>query len=95
VKRDNLQYLRQNYFILKTYFLPGDDLGNVKPAFIKRIAMELMQKFPEDFTEDFEKNKMLVERLTTIATKNVRNRVAGYITRVMEDRKKVENEEPT
>ena len=75
--------------------MQGDSLGNVKPAFVKRIALELIEKFPEEFTDDFEKNKMLVERLTTISTKNLRNRVAGYITRIIEDRKKieVENEE--
>ena len=72
--------------------MQGDSLGNVKPAFVKRIAPELLQKFPEEFTDDFEKNKALVEKLTTISTKNVRNRVAGYITRLMEDRKKIENE---
>jgi len=75
--------------------LAGDDLGNVKPAFIKRIALELMQRFPDEFTDDFEKNKMLVQELTTIATKNMRNRVAGYITRIMEERNKIKNEEPT
>ena len=74
--------------------MAGDDLGNVKPAFIKRIALELIQKFPDEFTDDFEKNKMLVQELTTISTKNMRNRVAGYITRFMEDRKD-KNEEPT
>ncbi|MCD6330907.1 MAG: 30S ribosomal protein S17e [Thermoplasmata archaeon] len=70
-------------------------MGNVKPAFVKKIALELIEKFPEEFTDDFEKNKMLVERLTTISTKNLRNRVAGYITRLMEDRRKIEvkNEE--
>ncbi len=75
--------------------MQGDSLGNVKPAFVKKIALELIEKFPEEFTDDFEKNKMLVERLTTISTKNLRNRVAGYITRLMEDRRKIEvkNEE--
>jgi len=73
--------------------MQGDSLGNVKPAFIKKIALELIQKFPEEFTDDFEKNKVLVEKLTTIQTKNVRNRIAGYIARIMEDRKKIENEQ--
>ncbi len=70
----------------------GDSLGNVKPAYIKRLAIELIQKFPDQFTDDFEKNKILVEKLTTIGTKNMRNRVAGYISRLMEDRKS-QNEE--
>jgi len=67
-------------------------LGNVKPAYIKRLALELLEKFPDEFSKDFEKNKVLVTKLSTISTKNIRNRVAGYITRIVEDRKK-ENEE--
>lgn len=68
-------------------------MGNVKPAYIKKIALELIERFPEEFTDDFERNKILVERLTTISTKNIRNRVAGYIARIMEDRKKIEENE--
>jgi len=64
----------------------------VKPAYIKRLALELLEKFPDEFSKDFEKNKVLVTKLSTISTKNIRNRVAGYITRIVEDRKK-ENEE--
>ena len=67
-------------------------MGNVKPAYIKRLALELLEKFPDEFSKDFEKNKVLVTKLSTINTKNIRNRVAGYITRIVEDRKK-ENEE--
>ncbi|KAA0014911.1 MAG: 30S ribosomal protein S17e [Thermoplasmata archaeon] len=67
-------------------------MGNVKPAYIKRLALELLEKFPDEFSKDFEKNKVLVTKLSTISTKNIRNRVAGYITRIVEDRKK-ENEE--
>ncbi len=66
-------------------------MGNVKPAYIKRLALELLEKFPEEFSDDFEKNKILVTKLSTISTKNIRNRVAGYIARIVEDRKK-ENE---
>jgi len=67
--------------------LQGDSLGNVKPAYIKKLALQLVEKFPDKFTDDFEKNKILVEKLTTISTKNMRNRIAGYIARIMEDRK--------
>ena len=62
-------------------------MGNVKPAYIKKLALQLVEKFPDKFTDDFEKNKILVEKLTTISTKNMRNRIAGYIARIMEDRK--------
>ena len=67
-------------------------MGNIKPSFIKNVALELINKFPDVFSEDFEKNKLMIEKFTTIKSKNTRNRVAGYIARIMEDRKK-KNEE--
>jgi len=56
-------------------------MGTVKPAYIKNIAMELLRKYPEVWTGDFDANKKLVQELTNIKSKRVRNRVAGYITR--------------
>ncbi len=56
-------------------------MGTVKPAYIKNIAMELLKKYYDMFTNDFDQNKMLVQELTNIKSKRVRNRVAGYITR--------------
>ncbi|MEM1513431.1 MAG: 30S ribosomal protein S17e [Candidatus Thermoplasmatota archaeon] len=63
-------------------------MGNIKPSFIKNVAIELINRFPDIFSDDFEKNKLMVEKFTTIKSKNTRNRVAGYIARIMEDRKK-------
>jgi small subunit ribosomal protein S17e len=74
--------------------MQGDLLGNVKPSFIKNIALELLEKYPEEFSEDFENNKNLVERLTSINSKIMRNRIAGYISRVKEGRKKPPENEP-
>lgn len=56
-------------------------MGTVKPAYIKVIAAELLKKYPETFTSNFDENKKLVSQLTTIRSKTIRNRVAGYITR--------------
>ena len=56
-------------------------MGRVKPAYIKRIAIELLKKYPNLFTGNFDANKKLVSMLTNIQSKRVRNRVAGYITR--------------
>jgi len=56
-------------------------MGTVKPAYIKVIANELLKKYPEMFTPNFDENKKLVSQLTTIKSKTIRNRVAGYITR--------------
>ncbi len=56
-------------------------MGTVKPAYIKVIARELLKRYPDLFTGDFNENKKLVAQLTNIQSKKVRNRVAGYITR--------------
>lgn len=55
-------------------------LGKVKTEHIKRLAKELMTRFPDRFSTNFEDNKRLVDALTRGATTRVRNQVAGYIT---------------
>jgi small subunit ribosomal protein S17e len=55
-------------------------LGKVKTEHIKRLGKELMERFPEKFSSDFDANKHTVDALTEGATTKVRNQVAGYIT---------------
>lgn len=42
--------------------------------------------YPDTFTEDFETNKRLVEQLTDVMTKKVRNRIAGYLVTLIKIR---------
>jgi len=53
----------------------------IKPAYVKKTARLLMERYPEAFSEDFEQNKELVQQLTNVESKSVRNRIAGYVTR--------------
>ncbi|MFC5972818.1 30S ribosomal protein S17e [Halomarina salina] len=53
----------------------------IKPAYVKKTATTLLEKYDEAFGNDFEHNKDAVTDLTNIDSKEVRNRVAGYITR--------------
>ncbi|KQM11608.1 30S ribosomal protein S17e [Methanomassiliicoccales archaeon RumEn M1] len=55
-------------------------MGNIRSTYIKRIALELVQKYPSVFNDDFENNKMLVSKLTNVESTTMRNRVAGYVT---------------
>jgi small subunit ribosomal protein S17e len=55
-------------------------LGKVKTEHIKRLAQELMSRFPDKFSSNFDDNKHAVDALTHGATTKVRNQVAGYIT---------------
>ena len=43
------------------------------------MAKELIRRFPDKFSNDFEKNKQLVNGLVTGGTPKVRNQIAGYI----------------
>ncbi len=61
--------------------------GKVRTELVKRIARELVERFPDKFTTDFETNKKLVESLTNISSTKLRNRVAGYITRLQNQKK--------
>jgi len=57
-------------------------LGKVRTEHIKRLARELARRFPNKFSEDFERNKQAVKILIQGATPKVRNQIAGYITHV-------------
>lgn len=57
-------------------------MGKVRPEHVKRISKQLVERYPKKFTKDFENNKKLVEALTNINSKKLRNRVAGYTTQL-------------
>jgi small subunit ribosomal protein S17e len=61
-------------------------MGCVKPSYIKNFAVELMKTYEGSFTTSFEENKVKVKEFTTIKNKTIRNRVAGYITRILEQK---------
>jgi small subunit ribosomal protein S17e len=56
-------------------------MGNIRQTNIKRIAFRLIENYGDIFTKDFDINKTLVTQYTTIESKVIRNRVAGYVTR--------------
>ncbi|AEC52809.1 30S ribosomal protein S17e [Pyrococcus sp. NA2] len=58
-------------------------MGKIRQGFIKRIARELVNKYPNEFTTDFEHNKKKVQELTNVTSKKIRNRIAGYVTKLV------------
>ena len=56
-------------------------MGSVRTEHIKRTARELVKRFPDKFSHDFESNKRMVDMLIHGGTTKVRNQIAGYITR--------------
>ncbi len=56
-------------------------MGRIRPTYIKRVAIELVEKYPKAFNRDFENNKKMVADLADVYSTSMRNRIAGYITR--------------
>ncbi|MEM1995012.1 MAG: 30S ribosomal protein S17e [Nitrososphaerales archaeon] len=50
---------------------------------IRRLSMMLLEKHSSLFTTDFEKNKEVLSQIAVIRSKELRNEIAGYITRIM------------
>ena len=62
-------------------------MGNIRPSFIKSRALRLVEMYPDQFTDDFEKNKHLVSDFSDVGNnKRMRNWIAGYITRYKQRR---------
>lgn len=68
-------------------------MGKVRPEHVKRIAKELVQRFPDKFTTNFENNKRLVGEFTNPSSTKLRNRIAGYVTRLVAIMQPSENAE--
>ena len=61
-------------------------MGNIRPSFIKLRAIRLCDEFGDQFTDDFQHNKLMVERFTDVRNKRMRNWIAGYVTRYRQRR---------
>lgn len=58
-------------------------MGRVRTETVKKISRELVEKHPSKFTGDFEANKAVVNDLVDFRSKRLRNRIAGYVTRIV------------
>ena len=70
------------------------NLGNIRQTHIKSVAIDLVKKYPEQFSGDFQKNKEKVDLLVTVSSNLLRNRIAGYITRYVVSRSKSKPSRP-
>jgi len=58
-------------------------MGRIKTQLVKRKTYELLRKFRDKFTSDFDTNKQRVNELIPGASKKLRNIIAGYLTRLI------------
>ena len=62
----------------------SESMGQIKTLHIKNLAKELLEKYPDKFTNNYEKNKELMKKLVEMESKTIRNEVAGYIVHLIE-----------
>jgi small subunit ribosomal protein S17e len=58
-------------------------MGRIRPTYIKRTARELLQRYPDKFSINYEQNRRALEELTLIQSRLLRNKVAGYIATLL------------
>lgn len=63
-------------------------MGKAVPRGIKVKAEQLVARFPDEFSEDFEKNKLFLGSLDLGFYKSSRNLIAGYIVTIKRKGKK-------
>lgn len=67
-------------------------MGRIKTLLVKRIARKLVKEYPQEFTQEFNNNKKLVEKYTNAVSSKMRNVIAGYTSRLVKQRTIHENE---
>ena len=61
----------------------GYTVGSIRQTYIKSTVDALIRQYPDEWGTDFNENKARIERLANVQTKEMRNRLAGYVTRKM------------
>ena len=57
-------------------------MGRVKTRFIKARGREIFEEYKDNLTSDFTKNKSIVDKVTVLHSKKIRNILAGYVTKL-------------
>ena len=64
-------------------------MGRVRSTYIKRAAREILKRYPDKFSTDFKKNCLVLDELVTLKSKSLRNRIAGYLSNLLKQKKEV------
>ena len=50
---------------------------------IKRLSTEILSQYKDNFGVDFAENKKSLNEITIVRSKSLKNKVAGYITKIL------------
>jgi len=65
-------------------------LGRIKTAQIKRVTHELIELYGDRFRDNFEENQQIVGSLVSTPSKKLRNKITGYVTKLVKKKREVE-----
>jgi len=57
---------------------------------IKRISSEVLNEYSERFGTDFSANKQSLNEISIVRSKGLKNKIAGYITKILQRQAKFE-----
>lgn len=67
------------------------DMGRIKSTLVKRTARQFVENASETFSSDFKENKKALGE--TMPSKRIRNKVAGQLSRIKKNSKKIIQED--
>ena len=50
---------------------------------IKRLSTEILSEYKDSFSVDFAENKKRLNEITIVRSKSLKNKIAGYITKIL------------
>ena len=59
-------------------------MGRVRTKTVKRSARQIVEKYYQQLTMDFDINKRVVDEVAEIPSKRMRNKIAGFVTHLMQ-----------
>jgi small subunit ribosomal protein S17e len=62
-------------------------MGRIKTVLVKRITKQLVLEHPKEFSEDYKKNKEILDKYAMIKSPKIRNVIAGYASRLVKQSK--------
>ena len=61
-------------------------MGRIRTTLIKRTTHELIRRHGSEFKGNFADNQNIVNKLVSIRSKVLKNKIAGYITKLIKRR---------
>ena len=58
---------------------------------IKRLSTEILNEYKDKFGTDFSTNKQFLNEVSIIRSKGLKNKIAGYITKILQRKQKFED----